>query len=366
MNTDTLRARAPAPSPCKPHPPMLVRRPSIVLAALLISGVGCDTSPIPTPVGSCIYSSFFLKPAWNPGGDEIAVEHADSLDTDGDGVRDDYVWGTYIVDIRTGTPKLLLRSYGDPDWSPDGGQLAIEDHGDIFTVPYSRGKVDLSAIRRLTSGGNSFRPTWSPDGKWILYGRNESIKASGEGAETNRIVKRVDIILSDGSQRRTLKIDIDTDFDEVDWSSSGRSIVGIGYPSPGGGYDPRKDGSEIIVIDTSGSVVVRVTNNRREEGLPVWSPDGSRIGYISSDMEGTSRLRFARKDGTDIGELPFDDVAGFDWSPDGTQLVLVRDSGQKDRSSGQLWIVDINGSQIKRITDFYPASGERVGSCDLG
>lgn len=88
-----------------------------------------------------------------------------------------------IFDLLTGKRALLLSegsNLADPAWSPDGKTIAVtsytlgEPH--ILLVPSDgRAAVPL-AIKGTT--GESYRPSYSPDGAWITYtlrhdGRND-------------------------------------------------------------------------------------------------------------------------------------------------------------------------------------------------
>ncbi len=90
----------------------------------------------------------------------------------------------YLLDLATEQVRkvdVLLPSenlYAKPRWvdasksirsfelSPKGKRALFEARGDIYTVPAKEG-----ATRNLTrtSGVHEKYPTWSPDGKWILY-----------------------------------------------------------------------------------------------------------------------------------------------------------------------------------------------------
>ncbi len=84
----------------------------------------------------------------------------------------------WLVDVESGAAELLTRGRhhdGDPQWSPDGRQIAfVSDRhpnpdlgwrSDIYLVT-----ISTKRVRQLTPGRGRQAwgsPAWSPDGKWI-------------------------------------------------------------------------------------------------------------------------------------------------------------------------------------------------------
>lgn len=58
------------------------------------------------------------------------------------------------------------------DWNPKRNQLAVEAEGDLWLVDVASG-----AIRRLTNTPDlqELSPVWSPDGRWLAYGRGPGV-----------------------------------------------------------------------------------------------------------------------------------------------------------------------------------------------
>ena len=88
-----------------------------------------------------------------------------------------------IFDLQTGRRASLLSEgsfLADPAWSPDGKTIAVTSYlvGEprILLVPSTGGVAVPLAIRGTR--GESYRPSYSPDGAWITYtlrheGRND-------------------------------------------------------------------------------------------------------------------------------------------------------------------------------------------------
>jgi TolB protein len=113
----------------------------------------------------------------------------------------------------------------------------------------------------------------------------------------------------------------------------------------------RDGNSEIYVMDADGSNVTRLTNDGAADIYPAWSPDGSRIAFVSSRPKNASLHIFTmRPDGTDVARL--NESLWFEsdpaWSPDGTRIAFRGDSNG-------IWVVNADGSNPVRLT---PTSGD--------
>jgi len=102
-------------------------------------------------------------------------------------------------------------------------------------------------------------------------------------------------------------------------------IVGEGRPR---GFRP---GSGELLVESGAQTAVRDASDREVASVPgtdaTWSPDGSRIAFLSGDA-----LEVAAAGGADVTTLatgivpPLSDVTGPVWSPDGKELVVAAGS----------------------------------------
>jgi TolB protein len=218
---------------------------------------------------------------------------------------------------------------------------------DLFTIlPDGTGLTRLTRTRAWEE-----KAEWSADGGRIAFGSSSPSGARGE------IVS----IAADGSDRRAV-----TRFGSVSaapsWAPGGRLAFFTlrDFPPP-----PDDKPAEIYSIGADGASPVRLTHDTRIQTDPEWSPDGSTLAYSQwcpvRGQPGVFDLGIAAMDadGTHRRTLvpcrPDPEPTSFNWSPDGTKLVLeiatARPSGRTPRTrQSDLAVVNADGSGLVRLT----------------
>jgi TolB protein len=234
----------------------------------------------------------------------------------------------FLIDIHTGTVKNISdhpsRDFG-PSWSPDGSQIVFYSWRErgyrIYTQPVDGGEsveltegVYLDADPIWSSDGqarevvigyghdllHNMMPTWSPDGKQIIF--LSGVIASGKWD--------IHIMNADGSEQIPLIVKFNVVTYPPAWSLDGRYLAFA--ISPDGGPD-----REIYLWDFEEEKIIRLTDNGFREGSPSWSPDGEWLVFSASRRIGDDTvdqgIYVVRVDGSGWAQIP--GTGPGDWAP---------------------------------------------------
>ena len=267
----------------------------------------------------------------------------------------------YVMDADGTNQRRLTNNRADdwsPAWSPDGRRIAFvsERDGHVHARhgwPTSEIYVmaaDGSNPQNITNDPSDDREaSWSPDGKRIVFVSER---------DEPRVSADIYVMDADGSNPQRLT---DHDFDdrEPSWSPDGEHII----------FSARREGHfenkfaityEIYVMDADGQNEQRLTENRKNDGAPSWSPDGKRIVF-EADRKGDFEnydVYVMDADGGNQQKLTND--RGWDsspsWSPNGERVAFM---SERDGNT-EIYVMDADGGNLQNLTnnpggDFAPA-----------
>jgi hypothetical protein len=204
--------------------------------------------------------------------------------------------------------------------------MAKENPADTWEIWTMRS--DGSDPRRLTSSdSNDTVPSWSPDGRRILFESDRD--GNGE----------VYVMNSDGNDQINLTAHPAED-GTPSWSPDGSMVVFASY---------RDDNWEIYLMDDDGANPLRLTYDDSSDYAPVWSPDGSRIAFVSK-RDGNWEIYVMNADGTESQRLTYEDATDFApaWSPDGR---LIAFESYRDGDM-EVYVMAADGSDQLNVTQF--------------
>lgn len=238
----------------------------------------------------------------------------------------------FLADVTDGQPRRLERSRNDeraPRFSDDGRWLAFAYQTSIESARVGIVEIDdPGSWDVLSARGDQWGGSWEPGTHRILYSHGSFLNGKytlyvtdADTAEVTRMPGTEELGVDGGA-----------------WTPSGQIFTVTADESK------RPDETSVWLLGKDGSEarVIATTRGRLYHGL-AFAPDDSRIALgVDFDDRG---VRIAV---VELGVEPVDVTADMGvpgwsplWSPDGTTIAFLRDSG--------VWLIDADGSNPRRV-----------------
>lgn len=217
----------------------------------------------------------------------------------------------------------------DPSWAPDGTRVAYRHQTD---VDWNATEIYVSGIDGTDAhdiSHNEGPPDWGPT--WSPDGSTigwNTVRSSASGFRLG---------LADPSGDGFRLVDPGIWVEYPAWSPDGTKIAFMSQTPEG------TENYEIFVMNADGTHPMRLTDSAGADGWPTWSPDGTKIGFASvrddcsfssapdclstGDIGPFHTLWVMNDDGSDQRRVSRRFVQIPDWSPDGAYLVFGTRSG---------------------------------------
>ena len=237
---------------------------------------------------------------WSPDGQQFAFTHGEEMGHEVEIANADGSDAHGLCDCAWS---------GGASFSPDGSHIAFDSVGELATPSPTAAdfniyvvKLDGTGLQQVTNGGG-VDPSWSPDGNSIIY----SCDPDSSGYWT-----AVCGITRDDPTPQTLytvPINYDGRAEGPSWSPDGKSIIYACDLDPGGYWHGI---CEITLGDPAPETLY--TDPTRTVTRPTWNATGGEIAFTVGDTDGTHQVALLSPSGgapTEITHPP-----GSNWFAD--------------------------------------------------
>ena len=241
------------------------------------------------------------------------------------------------------------------------------------------GERHFAHVRQLTSGGNNAEAYFSPDGKQLIFQRQEAVDTgcdqeyiiNSDGSNLHRV--------SNGQGRTTCGYFLDGGRRILYSSTYAYSPACPPHPDYSQGYVWPLGHFEIYTANADGSGLKPLTHNGAYNAETTASPDGKRLIFTST-KDGDIELYTMNTDGSDVRRITH--RMGYDggafFSPDGSKILwraqypeTAADTADylkllKQRlvrpSHLELWVANADGSDAHQITHLGGPTSRPTGT----
>lgn len=264
------------------------------------------------------YTQIDFEPSWSHDGTKIVYAHS-NIDND--------LSGIYIMDSSGRNNLQLVSGFSrSPNLSTDNKWLVFSQFDQIFKI-----KVNGDSLNQLTFGGKNFYPKWNEDGSLIAY----------SNTSCNGINCGIFLMKSNGEEKRL----IEAFGNYPEWININSLVYFKASRNSDGVFIGDSLFQYSLITKTKSLITVILGDDHKFNSYP--NSSVSEFVFASTSKEGFSYIYKFILNGSSI--LKLTDTQG--WSPDlfhNNQQIIYTN---RDPGNGRLWIMNINGSKKRQLTN---------------